>query len=44
MTLNLEDFQKQDIKFDIEKLQESYKKIVPEICTWEIEDNKLGKR
>ncbi len=28
MTLNLDDFRKQDIKFDIAKLQESYKEIV----------------
>ena len=28
MTLNFNDFQKQDIKFDIAKLQESYKEIV----------------
>ena len=28
MTLNLDDFQKQDIKFDIDKLQQSYKEII----------------
>ena len=28
MTLNLDDFQKQDIKFDIAKLQQSYKEII----------------
>ena len=28
MTLNFNDFQKQDIKFDIAKLQESYKEII----------------
>ena len=28
MTLNLDDFQKQDIKFDIAKLQQAYKEIV----------------
>ena len=28
MTLNFHDFQKQDIKFDIDKLQESYNQIV----------------
>ena len=28
MTLNFNDFQKQDIKFDIVKLQESYKEII----------------
>ena len=28
MTLNFNDFQKQDIKFDVAKLQESYKKII----------------
>ena len=28
MTLNLDDFQKQDIKFDIAKLQQAYKDIV----------------
>ena len=28
MTLNFNDFQKQDIKFDINKLQESYKEII----------------
>ena len=28
MTLNLDDFQKQDIQFDIDKLQQSYKEIV----------------
>ena len=28
MTLNLDDFQKQDIKFDISKLQQAYKEIV----------------
>ena len=28
MTLNLGDFQKQDIKFDIDKLQQSYNEII----------------
>ena len=28
MTLNFDDFQKQDIKFDITRLQESYKEII----------------
>ena len=28
MTLNLDDFQKQDIKFDVAKLQQAYKEIV----------------
>ena len=28
MTLNLDDFQKQDIQFDIDKLQQSYKEII----------------
>ena len=28
MTLNLDDFQKQDIKFDITRLKQSYKEII----------------
>ena len=28
MTLNLDDFKKQDIKFDITRLQQSYKEII----------------
>ena len=28
MTLNFQDFQKQDVKFDIDKLQKAYKEIL----------------